>query len=84
VSTVLPLLARLRVPHLPALWLPLFLLWPLLAACFALLVPLALLWPAPRGRTLAALGESFRLLCALRGTQISVKNAESDFDVSFY
>ena len=83
-SPVLPLFARLRLPHLPALWLPLFLLWPLIALCFALLLPLALLWPAPRGRTLAALGETFLVLCALRGTQITVKNAESDFDVSFY
>lgn len=83
-SGVLPVLARLRVQPLPALWLPLVLLWPLIALCFALLVPAALLWPAPRARSLAALAESFHVLCALRGTQISVKSHDSDFDVSFY
>jgi len=84
VSSVLPVLARLRVSPLPALWLPLFLLWPLIALCFALLLPAALLWPAPRAKTLAALAEAFHVLCALRGTRICMKSSAADIDVSIY
>jgi len=83
-SGVLPVFVRLRLPHLPALWLPFFVLWPLIALAFALLVPVALLWPAPRGKALAALGYSFHVLCALRGTRVSIRSNDEDFDVSFH
>lgn len=87
-SAILPVLARLRLPHWPALWLPVFLLWPLLALAFALClaaaVPAALVLRAPRRKVLLAVVETFHMLCALRGTRIRVSNADADFDISFY
>lgn len=85
---LMPAFARLRLPQLPALWLPVFLLWPLLALffalAFALVVPLARLLNAPPRQAVHAVLETFYMLCALRGTRISVSNADADFDVSFY
>ena len=87
-SWLLPVFARLRLPRLPALWLPVFVLWPLLAMCFALcfalVVPLALLVRAPPRQALLVVVETFHMLCALRGTRISVTDAQADFDVSIY
>ena len=87
-SWLMPAFARLRIPRLPALWLPVFLLWPLLALCFALAfalaVPLARVLKAPPRQVLYALLQTFQMLCALRGTQISVSNPDAHFDVSFH
>ena len=81
---LMPALARLRLPKLSALWLPVSLLWPLFALAFALVVPLARLLNAPPRQAVHAVLETFYMLCALRGTRISVSNADADFDVSFY
>jgi len=76
-----PLLLRLRVrtpDHAwPTLWLPLFLVWPLL---FVLLVPLALVvvlvaiafGPWHTARAFELVGALFAAVCGLRGLHIDV------------
>ena len=71
---VLPIAARVQRNGWPALWLPLFLLWPVLLAAFCLALPLCLLLalPASRHAALSALVTSYELLCALHGTEIQI------------
>jgi len=88
-----PLLMRLRVrtpAHAwPTLWLPLFLIWPLV---FVLLVPLALLAPLvaialdPRqiARAFELLGALFAVICGLRGTLVDVADRNSRILISFH
>lgn len=88
-----PLLVRLRV-HTPerawpTLWLPLFLVWPLL---FLLLVPLALivlvvalvLDPLQIRRAFVMAGALFSVVCGLRGLHIDVVGRGGQVLVSFH
>lgn len=76
-----PSIVRLRVRSWPTLWLPLFLLWPLL---FVLLWPLfaigliALFWikPAKFAGIGACLAQLWRVVCALRGTDVDLEVAD--------
>ncbi|HEY4244021.1 MAG TPA: hypothetical protein VGM88_29615 [Kofleriaceae bacterium] len=88
-----PSILRLRVrtpDHAwPTLWLPLFLLWPLL---LLLLVPLALivllfaivLYPHQIVRAFEAVGVLFAIVCGLRGLHIDVVNRDAQFLISLY
>jgi hypothetical protein len=88
-----PSLLRLRVrtpEHAwPTLWLPLFLVWPLL---FLLLVPLALLVllvaivrdPRQTGRTFELVGALFAVVCGLRGVHIDVVGRRDQVLISFH
>jgi hypothetical protein len=84
--TLPPLLLRVRLvaPHhrWPTLWLPVFLLWPLVfVLVLALALPALLLSCiiAPRsiGAVLAVVFAAYALLCALRGTLIDVSGGPS-------
>jgi hypothetical protein len=61
------------------LWLPLFLIWPLMLMIFLALSPLVLvlavvLWPSGMGKPLLFAGPVlFRVLCALRGLEVNVE-----------
>ncbi|MDD5127520.1 MAG: hypothetical protein PHR43_05445 [Dehalococcoidales bacterium] len=61
------------------LWLPLFLLWPIVLAVLIILSPLVLaavlvLWPGGWGRwSLRVLRDSLRVLCAMRGLRVDVR-----------
>lgn len=65
------------------LWLPLFLIWPLMAALLALLSPIILIilmaiWvSAPRRPLFRSLAFSYQLLCALRGLEVEVVEPDS-------
>ena len=65
------------------IWLPLFLLWPLVVLAALVMLPLILLtslvlWPTGWGRTLLFTGPwLFRMFCALRGLVIDVKSGTS-------
>lgn len=74
---VLPMAARVRHNGWPTLWLPLILLWPLIIALFALALPICLFVPAPRRAVFATLVTSYQVLCALHGTQVEIKEAET-------
>jgi hypothetical protein len=88
-----PSLVRLRVRtpehEWPTLWLPLFLIWPLL---FLLLVPVALVVlllamvfdPRQITRAVELVGALFAVLCGLRGTYIDVVGRRSHVLISFY
>lgn len=71
------------------LWLPLFLIWPLLVVLFLLLSPLVLavaiiLWRTNWGKLLLLGGPRlFFLFCALRGLKADVKNCSEQVFVSF-
>ena len=75
-----PLLMRLNISgrrHC-TLWLPLFLLWPVVAALAIVLAPLVLLaalilWPFVWGKLLLFSGPwLLRCLCALRGLELDI------------
>lgn len=81
-----PLLLRVRLVaprhRWPTLWLPLFLLWPLLLPLVLLLAVPALLLlcvVAPRsiGAWLSVVFAAYALLCATRGTSIDVNGGPS-------
>lgn len=72
----------------PTLWLPLFLLWPLLSIVLALAAIGVLLLAIAAQVSLARAGELFasayRVLCALRGTRVDVVAARSEVFISVY
>jgi hypothetical protein len=83
--SVLPIAARVKKRGLPAIWLPLFLFWPLIIALLCLALPLCALLPAPRKHAFALLGTSYEMLCALRGTQVEVTGPEhGTWSISLY
>ena len=71
------------------LWLPLFLVWPLLLVLGLVLWPLLLigaivLWHRGWGKTLLLGGPAlFRLFCALRGLKVEVKQPSEKVLISF-
>jgi hypothetical protein len=73
---LLPLAVRIKTPGWPALWLPVFLLWPFVFAVFCLALPLCVLVPAPSRAVFTLLVASYRMLCALHGTEVRVTSPE--------
>ncbi len=71
------------------LWLPLFLLWPLMVMLAIVLSPLVLvsaviLWPKGWGKPLLLGGPAFfRLFWALRGLKVDVKQHSGQVFISF-
>jgi len=89
--TLPPALMRLQVVHRswPSLWLPLFLLWPLLllffalaASCGVLVLCIALQISITRAVQLVL--SVYALLCATRGTQVDVVGARSRLLIAVY
>jgi len=77
-----PLLMRLRLPHKEGslnLWIPVFLVYPLLLAIALLLVPFVLIasllmWPSGWGKPLLLSGPAaFRLLWNTRGLKVDIR-----------
>jgi hypothetical protein len=62
------------------LWLPLFLLWPVVLAVLLILSPLILiavvvLWPFGWGEwVVRVLGAAGRIVCSLRGLRVDIQN----------
>jgi hypothetical protein len=82
---LLPSFARIKFPRLPALWLPIFLLlWPCAFLVFSLGLLLTLSIAGPRARALECLGTAWRLLCALRGTQVDVQQPYARYHFSLH
>ena len=88
-----PALMRLRVrsprARWPTLWLPLFLLWPLLLLAFALLasfgvLALCIALQLSFARAFELCSSTYRLLCATRGTHVDVSGPERDLLISLY
>ncbi len=71
------------------LWLPLFLVWPLVFALLAILGPFVLVlailvWPLGWGRPLLLTGPLlFRLFCSLRGLEVNVEKPSEQVLISF-
>jgi hypothetical protein len=86
--TWLPSLMRLRVPRLPTLWLPLFLLWPLILVLLVVLGALVFVLESRAGQrrtsVMACVSGLWQLLCAMRGTSVDVLAAETRVLVSIY
>jgi hypothetical protein len=87
--SMLPCLLRVKVHDCINIWLPLFLVW-LIVAIFALaLAPIVLilvlvLWPIGWGKFLLMLGPTiYRCLCALRGLEVDVNKNQERVLVSF-
>lgn len=87
-ANIPPAVLGLRVKRAPTLWLPLFLLWPLLLLALLLLFVAALLLargaPNPAGRAAACTHSLWRTLCAARGTRVDVDAATPLFHVSIH
>jgi hypothetical protein len=69
---LLPALLRVRVGSMTTLWLPLFLLWPLVLAVFSIGLVVTVCAPGPRLRHWACLTSAWQLLCATRGSHVDV------------
>jgi galactitol-specific phosphotransferase system IIC component len=87
-----PLFLRLRFHNKRrhfGLWLPLFLIWPLFLVGALLLLPLVLLaaivlFPFGWSLTVLLFGPLIlRVLCALRGLQVDVRDGREQFYISF-
>ena len=72
-----------------SLWLPLFLIWPIVLLAMLILSPLilmcaALLWPFGLGKSLLLTGPIFfRLFYSMRGLEIAVEKASDQVLISF-
>jgi hypothetical protein len=80
----MPALARIELPHGPALWLPVFLLWPMVFAIFLCGFVLALVVPGPVARSYRSLFAAYRVLCALRGLRAEVRAEGAHFALSIH
>jgi len=87
-----PSILRVRIQNRRrrfGLWLPLFLIWPVIMVLGLVLLPLLLicavfLWPFGWGRLLLFGGPViFSLLCALRGLKVEVNQSSGQVLVSF-
>jgi hypothetical protein len=92
-----PYLLKLRInneSHKFGLWLPLFIIWPIVFACllavFLILLPFALLamiftwqlgWWRP---ALLVVPATSRVLCSLHGTTVDVDGQDGHVEVEFY
>lgn len=86
-----PSILRLRIHNQRrhfGLWLPLFLIWPLLLVLGVVLLPLLLVgavivWHKGWGKPLLFAGPAlFWMLCALRGFEVDVKNRSDQVLIS--
>ena len=82
---------RLRTPEhaWPTLWLPLFLVWPLLFLLLVLLALIALLVaivldPRQVARAFVLMGALFTVVCGLRGVRIDVAGEGGQVLISFH
>ena len=87
-----PLIMRLRIldnNRNVRLWLPIFLLYPILLVLAILLAPLALiagllLWPWGWGKALLlSIPCFFQVICALRELEVDIQKRQEIFFVSF-
>ena len=71
-----------------SLWLPLFLIWPLILLAMVILTPLvlicaALLWPVGMGKSILLTGFFlFRLFCSIKGLEIVVEKSSEQVLIS--
>jgi hypothetical protein len=91
-----PALLRLRIrgPHSawPTLWLPLFLLWPLLLVVFVLLSPFVLggllvlcaVAQLSVANALQLFTRTYALVCAMRGTHVDVVSRDARVLLTLY
>jgi hypothetical protein len=82
-----PIWLRLDFDHWPKLWLPLFVLWPALIACFAFCAALLAVWVSLQpqlhlGHTTSIVGTTWRMLCATRGTELKIHSGTTRMSVS--
>lgn len=87
-----PSLLRIRIGSSRirfGLWLPLFLIWPLILLAMVILSPLillcaALLWRWGLGKPLLLIVPIlFRLFCSMRGLEIAVEKSPDQVLISF-
>jgi hypothetical protein len=85
---MIPSLAKVRVGRRHSrgvrLWLPLFLLWPLLVPLAVVLVVASIVLAAMTGATVATiLRTAWQLACGFRGTCVEVDSSDVAFQVRF-
>lgn len=85
--SMLPAILRLRFRGWPALWLPLFLVWPLvpllLLGVFVAVYVLEARAAVPRASAFARVASVWQLLCATRGIRVDVADP-IQFGISIY
>jgi len=86
-----PMLMRVKIQGEDndfGLWLPLFLLWPLVLILFVVLSPLLLiaiiiLWPSGWGKwTLQILKVALGVLCSMRGLRVDILDHDNKVFIS--
>ncbi len=69
------------------MWIPLFLLWPIVLVLLVLLLPLAFLGMAIAGRlskfwvVLRIILASYSMICSMRGLQIEIQKENSTLEI---
>ena len=69
------------------IWLPLFLLWPIVLVLLMLILPLVFLGMAIAGRlsrfwmVLRIILASYSMICSVRGLQIEIQKEHSTFEI---
>jgi hypothetical protein len=81
---LLPMFMRVKLAWVPALWLPLFLLWPVVFSVFVLGFVLALVVPGPTARMFDAPRTAWRMLCGLRGARVEGRAANARYSFSVH
>jgi fatty acid desaturase len=82
---ILPVVVYVKRRGWPPIWLPLILLWPVIIAVFCMALPVCLLVPALRRSAFEPLVASYRVLCALHGTDVELgARAQSTWTFSIY
>ena len=86
-----PHLLRIRIHNKDtrsSLWLPLFLIWPLILLVMVILSPLVLidavlLWPMGLAKPILLAGPSlFRLFCSIKGLEVAMGNSSEQVLIS--
>ena len=86
-----PSLSRIRIRNKNtrfSLWLPLFLIWPLILLAMVILSPLVLvcavlLWPLGLGKPILLTGPLlFRLFCSIKGLEVAVEKSSEQVLIS--
>ncbi len=83
-----PILMRIRIRRI-GLWLPVFLVWPILLVLWLLLLPFVLVWAVATGRLrrgwlMVLAPVVYRVICAMRGFQVDVRDDQNTVQISIW
>jgi hypothetical protein len=87
-----PLIMKLSIPHENGtirIWLPLFLIYPIIAVIVIILAPIVIIaalifWPLGMGKTVLLFGPYlYNVLCAVVDLEINIEKVNRQFSILF-